>query len=63
MTEEPFEVQILVNALKAIIHHQELMGGELSELSTTKFIAEKALVAYYQAKEKSKGWEENNEKL
>lgn len=43
---ERFEVQILINALKAIIHHQELMGGGLSELSTTKFIAEKALLEY-----------------
>lgn len=45
-----FREQILVNALKAIVHHQDMMGGGLSELSTTKFIAERALLAWMQEK-------------
>lgn len=38
--------EILVNALKAIVHHQTMMGKEMSELSTTKYIALRGLAAY-----------------
>lgn len=42
----PAREQLLINGLQAIIQHQTLVGGSLSELSTTRTIAEQALKAW-----------------
>jgi hypothetical protein len=34
----------MVRALKAIVNHQDMMGGELSKMSTTRHIAAKAIL-------------------
>jgi hypothetical protein len=37
-------VPAMVRALKAIVNHQDMMGGELAKMSTTRHIAAKAIL-------------------
>ena len=37
-------VPAMVRALKAIVNHQDMMGGELAKMSTTRHIAAKAIM-------------------
>ena len=43
-SEEAERIKTLEAALKAIIRHQELVGGGIAEYSTTKLIAERCVV-------------------
>ena len=37
-------VPVMVRALKAIVNHQDMMGGGLAKMSTTRHIAAKAIL-------------------